>query len=142
MQSIEPKIIDTQKNEKQSEILFKKDEITNDDTFRKEIHDAYNKMSVWSKNLFQVPKGSIGKSFINELTSTLDLWNNYSPYRDVALKMFMILPSLLLQRTSKKSKTIENKNQNFLIKLYLTLSNMPMILQYQDLARLILFSKT
>lgn len=80
-----------------------------DDNFRKSIHDAYTKMSVWRRNLFQLPKGSIGKNFIIELTATLELWNNNSPYRDIALKMFMLLPSLLLQRTNPKSKTLENK---------------------------------
>ena len=65
---------------------------------------------VWKRNLFQVPKESIDKSFINELTSAIDLWNNNLLYRDVSLKMFMILPNLLLQCTCHKSKTIDNKD--------------------------------
>ena len=65
---------------------------------------------VWKRNLFQVPKESIDKSFINELTSAIDLWNNNLPYRDVSLKMFMLLPNLLLQCTCHKSKTIDNKD--------------------------------
>ena len=85
-------------------------ENVDDETFRKEIHDQYTRMSVWRRNLFQVPKGSISKSFINELTSTVDLWNNNSSYRNVALKMFMLLPDLLLQRANHKSKTIANKD--------------------------------
>ena len=81
-----------------------------DETFRKEIHDAYTRMSVWRRNVFQVTNGSIGKSFMNELTTNLDLWNNNSPYRNVALKMFMLLPNLSLQRESHKSKTNDNKD--------------------------------
>ena len=73
-----------------------------DETFRKEIHDAYTRMSVWRRNVFQVTNGSIGKSFMNELTTNLDLWNNNSPYRNVALKIFMFLPNLSLQRKSHK----------------------------------------
>ena len=67
-------------------------------------------MTRWKRNLFQVPKESIDKSFINELTSAIDLWNNNLLYRDVSLKMFMILPNLLLQCTCHKSKTIDNKD--------------------------------
>ena len=67
-------------------------------------------MNVWRRNLFQVPKENTGKSFINEPAPALYLWNNNSPYRDVPLKVFMLLPNLLLQRTSQRSKTICNKN--------------------------------
>lgn len=80
-----------------------------DAVFKKTIHDAYTKMSVWRRNLFQLPKGTIGKSFNNELNHMMDLWNNKSPYRDIALKMFMLLPSLLLQRTNPKCSTLENR---------------------------------
>ena len=65
-------------------------------------------MSVRRRNLFQVPNESIGKNVIKELTSDLDLWNNKSPYRDVALKLFMLLANLFLQDISHKSKTIDN----------------------------------
>ena len=67
-------------------------------------------MRVSKINLFQVPKESTGKSLIHELTSPLDLWNNNSPYRNVALKMFMLLPNLVLHRTSQRSKTNDNNN--------------------------------
>ena len=38
--------------------------LTNDDTkdsFMTEINDAYEKMTVWRNNLFQLPKGRHGK---------------------------------------------------------------------------------
>ena len=81
----------------------------NEECFKKEIHDAYKKMSVWRKNIFQLPKGNVGKQFIYELTKAIDLWNNNSPQRDIALMMFMVLPNLLLQRVSAKSSTLVNK---------------------------------
>ena len=69
-----------------------------DETLREEIHRACTKMSLWRRNLLQVPQRNIGKSFIHEPTSALTLWNNNSPNRDVALKMFMLLQNLLLQK--------------------------------------------
>ena len=51
--------------------------LTKDDAkaiFMTEINDAYEKMTVWRKNLFQLPKGRHGKEFINEMTKQIDLW--------------------------------------------------------------------
>ena len=71
--------------------------MTGEEAFVADINDVYEKMSVWRKNISQLPKGSTGKNFIKELNKAIDLWNNNSPLRNVALKIVMVLPNLLLQ---------------------------------------------
>ena len=55
-----------------------------------------------------LPSGKQGKEFIKELSSWLNKFNNDSAYQSIALKAYMILPSLLLQKPSKKSKAKED----------------------------------
>ena len=66
-------------------------------------------MSVWRKNLFKVHTGHSGKEFINEMTKEITLWTSKSPLRKVSLNILMVLPNLLLQITSIKSSTSDNK---------------------------------
>ena len=68
------------------------------------------KWAFWEEINFQVPKESVSESTIDELTSAFDLWKNNSPCRYHALKTFMLLPNLVLQRTSQRNKTVDNKN--------------------------------
>ena len=42
--------------------------------------------------------------FINELTIWLDHYNRSTPFKSIAIKVFMTLPCLLLQKTSRNSK--------------------------------------
>ena len=51
-----------------------------------------------------IPSGKAGKEFITELSSWLNKFNNDTPLQSVALKVYMVLPSLLLQKPSRKSK--------------------------------------
>ena len=69
-----------------------------------EINDAYETIVHWQKNLLMVPSGKAGKKFITELSSWLNKFNNDTPFQSIAMKMYMILPSLLLQKPSRKSK--------------------------------------
>lgn len=49
--------------------------------------------------------GKAGKSFITELISWLKQFNSDSDLNSIALKAFMMLPSLILQRPSATSKS-------------------------------------
>ena len=69
--------------------------------FEKDVCDAYEKITVWRRNVFTLPKGKAGKNFIQELTATIELWNSNCPLRGISLKMLMILPNLLLLITHK-----------------------------------------
>jgi len=72
--------------------------------FVTKINQIYDNMVRWRKNLFQVPSGLHGKSFIKLKTDWLKCFNNNTDFQGIALKVFMILPSLLLQKPSKTSK--------------------------------------
>ena len=78
-------------------------------TYENDVNDAYEKMTVWKRNIFKLPKGHQGKDFINEMTKQVNLWNTKSPMRHLSLKCLMIMPNLLLQQTSYKSTASENK---------------------------------
>ena len=65
-------------------------------------------MTQWRRNLFKLPKGNLGKKFVDEKTKLLNRWTTTN--EEEALTQLMIMPNLLLQRTSKKTKARENKN--------------------------------
>ena len=66
---------------------------------------------LWKKNLFKVPSGKSEKNFILELTKWLEHYNTKSNYQNIALKVFMALPALLLQKPSKTSKAKDHRNK-------------------------------
>ena len=70
----------------------------------KTIHRVYDEIVQWRKNLFKLPSGNATKIFIRELTSWLEHFNRDSEYKSIALKVYMILPSLLLQKPTSNSK--------------------------------------
>ena len=79
--------------------------------FKNQIDIAYDETIKWRKNVFIVPKGKIGRSFIEELSKWLEHFNESSLYQCIALKVFMLLPSLLLQKPSATSKSCEHKQK-------------------------------
>ena len=78
-------------------------------SYATEINNAYDEIVTWRKNLFDLPKGNAGKRFVSNMNKLILAWNNKSNRRDYALKALMIMPTLLLQRTSTKSKGSLNK---------------------------------
>ena len=81
--------------------------ISNTD-FVKQIDKTYDIVITWRKNLFKLPSGKAVKVFIKELTFWLEQFNIESQYEGIALKVFMLLLSLLLQKPSKSSKAKDN----------------------------------
>ena len=77
----------------------------NGDDFSEIVDRIYNETVKWRKNLFQVPSGKSGKAFVKLLTEWLEHFNNNTPHQGIALKVFMIIPSLLLQKPSQTSKS-------------------------------------
>ena len=58
----------------------------------------------WRKNIFKLPSGNIGKSFILEMTLVIHAWRNVSEhFKDIAVKVLMIMSSILLQKPSATS---------------------------------------
>ena len=74
------------------------------EAFAKTINKVYNEVIQWRKNLFKVPSGKAGRSFISELSMWLDHFNRSTEFGGIALKIFMSLPCLLLQKPSRQSK--------------------------------------
>ena len=72
--------------------------------FVKAIDDVYDEIVQWRKNLFKLPSGKASKTFINELTTWVEHFNKNSEFQCIALKVFMVLPNLILQKPSKTSK--------------------------------------
>ena len=65
-------------------------------------------MVYWKENLLFLPTGKTGKLFMDELAKLFNAWTDDSPLNEMAIKAVMIIPSLLLQKPSKKSKSRDN----------------------------------
>ena len=76
--------------------------------FVSDICTTYNEIVHWRKNLFILPTGKAAKLFISELTTWLSHYNQDTEFHGIALKVFMVLPALLLQKPSKASKAKEH----------------------------------
>ena len=72
------------------------------------INTTYEEIVKYRRNLFKIPSGKSGKMFIEELTFWLRQFNASSKLNSIALKAFMILPSLMLQKPSARSKSKEH----------------------------------
>ena len=86
----------------------------NENQFEKLLQDStqlqtiYNTIVYWRKNLFNLPSGGAGKKFIKETTRLINAWTLNSTLRPIAIKLIMIMPALLLQKTSPTSKGKEH----------------------------------
>ena len=69
--------------------------------FERNLYLAYEKIVYWKKSLFLLPSRQAGKSFIDEMSRLM----NESPLKDIAFKAIMVLPGLLQQKPSRKSKS-------------------------------------
>ena len=57
-----------------------------------------------------LPNGTSGKNFIREITRLLRAWNDNTPLKEIAMKAIHVMPALLLQKTSKTSKSKDHVN--------------------------------
>ena len=82
---------------------------------------VYEKIVYWENNLLMLPSGRAGKQFIEETTKLMNEWLHGSPLKDTAFKYIekkkkkdtafkaiLIMPRLLLQKPSQKSKSREH----------------------------------
>ena len=72
------------------------------------VNGVYDEIVHYRRNIFNVPSGRAGKSFIEELTFWIKQCNSDSDLNSVALKAFMVLPTLILQKSSATSKSKEH----------------------------------
>ena len=71
------------------------------ETFANLINDLYDEIVTWKKNLFKLPTGNAAKAFIKELSLWLERFNRKTEHHSIALKFYIILPALMLQKPSK-----------------------------------------
>ena len=74
----------------------------NGHVFVETIHRVYDEIVQWRKNLFKLPSGNEAKMSIWELTSWLEHFHLDSECKSIVLKVYMILPSLLLKKPTRK----------------------------------------
>ena len=91
-----------------SEIKEKKWGFISHRSFCDEITKAYDEIVHFRRNIFNIPSGRAGKNFIGELTYWLKQFNCNSDLNSIALKAFMVLPPLILQKPSATSKSKEH----------------------------------
>ena len=75
-----------------------------------EVGEIYDEIVHFRRNIFKIPSGRAGKDFITELTYWLKQFNSNAELNSIALKVFMILPTLILQKPSAKSKSKEHSS--------------------------------
>ena len=74
------------------------------------INTIYDEVVFLRRNLFKTTSGKSGKALVNELTFWLKQFNSNTKLNGVAMKCFLILPSLLLQKPSSKSKAKDHSS--------------------------------
>ena len=68
------------------------------------ITACYEEAVHWKPNLFCLPSGRVGETFVAELSRLFNGYATASALESVALKAAHLLPILVLQKTSKKLK--------------------------------------
>ena len=72
------------------------------------INGVYDEIVHFRTNIFNVPSGRARKAFIEELTFWMKQFNSNSDLNSVALKAFMVLPTLIPQKPPATSKSKEH----------------------------------
>ncbi len=68
------------------------------------INSGYEEVIHWKPNLFLVPYGSAGTSFVNEVARLFQGFDDGSCLERVSMKAITLIQILLLQKPSKRSK--------------------------------------
>ena len=64
------------------------------------INKTYDEAVCWKPNLFRLPSGRVGESFVQELTHLFHSYATSSALESIALKAAYLLPILVLQKSS------------------------------------------
>ena len=65
----------------------------------RQLKVAYKEVVQWKRNIFQVPLGNAGKSFVSELAYLYKAYGATSEMESIALEATIVMPHLLLQKT-------------------------------------------
>ena len=69
------------------------------------LNATYAEVVNWRPNTFSVSVGRMGRNFVTELSRLYLAFGSNSPMEVIALKATIVLPILLLQKPSKRSKS-------------------------------------
>ena len=72
------------------------------------VNSCYEEVVHWKPNLFLVPFGSAGTSFVKEVARLLQAFEDGSSLERISMKAISLMQILLLQTPSKRSKTKEH----------------------------------
>ena len=75
---------------------------------RESVLAVYEKVTRWKRNLFYLPTGKAGETFIEELARVINLFNSGSAFESVSLMMATVIFPLLLQKPSPHSKASDH----------------------------------
>nr|WNS50068.1 DOMON domain-containing protein [Halisarca dujardinii] len=67
------------------------------------INDAYNEVVHWKHNVFEVPRGKAGNSFVAELCRLLEQFADDTAMECISMRAAMTIPALLLQKPHRRS---------------------------------------
>ena len=83
---------------------FKWNEEIDSERFRKALDSAYHEVIRWKRNIFMVPSGKVGDSFVREMARMFAAYGESTALEPISLLAAMTMPALLLQRPHQKSK--------------------------------------
>ena len=75
------------------------------ETFIQRVDHAYSLVVHWKRNIFSVPSGKVGTSFVSELSRLFCAYAEGTALESIALKAAMTSCALLLQKPNHSSKT-------------------------------------
>ena len=78
--------------------------MTSINQIRQELDLSYDTIVTQWQNFFLVPRGNAGKNFLSEATRIINLYNNDTPLKFIALKSFSVFLPMMLQKPSHNSK--------------------------------------
>ena len=82
------------------------------DYLTQKIDQCYKEVVHWRQNLFKLPSGKAGTSFVCEVSHMFQAYAESSTLEGIAMKAAMILPALLLQKPHLRSRTKEHVKEH------------------------------
>lgn len=73
--------------------------------YQKRIEYACEIIVFWRKNLVMLPTGAAAKLYVLVIIDFMNIWSNNSSVKYLIFKTVLLVPSLLLQKPSKASKS-------------------------------------
>ena len=73
-------------------------------TFSRALNGIYDEIVHWKRNLFKVPSGKAGTTFVRELSRMFRAYADGSDLEGIAMKAAMVIPALLLQKPTPGPK--------------------------------------